>query len=163
VNNILFGRKPLLENLTSGNIVNVDLSKNNRDLISELKKYSIQYQLRDDAFFKRFDVKLNHQGIVTTLKQTGNITDLESLLTFTKTKPKSIILVIDSVQDSQNFGSILRTCDAMGVDAVIYKKDNQVQINDFVSKSSMGAVQYLNLIKVVNISNALDQLKNNGY
>jgi 23S rRNA (guanosine2251-2'-O)-methyltransferase len=163
MSNTLFGRKPLLENLTSGNIVNVDLSKNNRDLISTLKKYSIQYQLRDDSFFNKYDKKLNHQGIIITLKESTRVNDLQSLLTLVKTKIKSLILVVDSIQDPQNFGSILRTCDAMGVDAVIYKKDNQVQVNDFVSKSSMGAIQYLNLIKVTNISNALNELKHNGY
>jgi 23S rRNA (guanosine2251-2'-O)-methyltransferase len=161
--NVLFGRKPLLENLTSNNIANVDLSKNNRDLISSLKKYNIQYQLRDDNFFNKYDKKLNHQGIVITLKESNKINDLKTFFDIAKTKSQSIVLVIDSIQDPQNFGSILRTCDTMGVDAVIYKKDNQVQINDFVSKSSMGAIQYLNLIKVTNLSNALEEFKNNGY
>jgi 23S rRNA (guanosine2251-2'-O)-methyltransferase len=161
--NTLFGRKPLLENLISGKIVNVDLSKTNRDLISTLKKHNIHFQLRDDSFFNKYDKKLNHQGIVITLNQSNGIKDLCSLIEFTKTKTKSTILLIDSIQDPQNFGSILRTCDAMGVDAVIYKKDNQVQINDFVSRASMGAIQYLNLVRVVNISHVLDELKKNGY
>jgi 23S rRNA (guanosine2251-2'-O)-methyltransferase len=71
--------------------------------------------------------------------------------------------MIDSIQDPQNFGSILRTCDAFGVKTVIYKKDNQVQVNDFVIKTSMGAISNLNLIRVTNLSNALNQLKKSGY
>ncbi|GHU47580.1 hypothetical protein FACS1894218_2290 [Bacilli bacterium] len=73
-----------------------------------------------------------------------------------------IIVMIDSIQDPQNFGSILRTCDAFGVKTVIYKKDNQVQVNDFVIKSSMGAISNLNLIRITNLSNALNALKKSG-
>jgi 23S rRNA (guanosine2251-2'-O)-methyltransferase len=158
----LFGRKVLLENINNNQIINVDLAKQNRDLIPLLKKHHINFQLRDNNFFKNYDLHLNHQGIVINMKN-NQIKDLTSLITFVKNKPQSIVLIIDGIQDPQNFGSILRTCDAMQVDGVIYKKDNQAQINDFVSKTSMGAVQYLNLVKVTNLHQVLDLLKNIGY
>ena len=71
--------------------------------------------------------------------------------------------MLDSIQDPHNFGAILRTCDAFGVDAVVYKDDNQTQINDFVIKTSMGAINNLNLFKVTNFARAIELLKKSGY
>jgi 23S rRNA (guanosine2251-2'-O)-methyltransferase len=158
----LFGRKVLLENVTNQNIINVDLQQQNHDLIPLLKKHQVKFQIRDNTFFKKFAVNLNHQGVVINMKSNA-INDLTALIDYVKTKTRSIILVLDGIQDPQNFGSILRTCEAMAVDAVIYKKDNQVQINDFVAKTSMGAVNLLNLIKVANLNHVFDQLKSVGY
>jgi 23S rRNA (guanosine2251-2'-O)-methyltransferase len=158
----LFGRKVLLENINSDSIINVDLAKQNRDLIPLLKKARINFNIRDDNFFKKYNQHLNHQGIVIYVKS-NSVNDITSLIDYVKDKPQSIILVVDGIQDPQNFGSILRTCEAMQVDGIIYKKDHQVQINDFVSKTSMGAISLLNMVKVVNLSQALDQLKSVGY
>ena len=127
----LFGRKVLLENLDNKEIIQVNLSKSNRDLIPILKKHQIKYQLRDDSFFKTFAHYLNHQGVVMNMKASDTIKDLPALINLINRQSRVIILVIDEIKDPQNFGSILRTCEAMQVDAVIYKKDNQVQINDF--------------------------------
>jgi 23S rRNA (guanosine2251-2'-O)-methyltransferase len=159
----LFGKKVLMDNINSKDIINVDLSKQNRYLISELNKHHIPYKIRDDTFFNTFPKQLNHQGIVITIDKKQTITTIESLVEFTNLKTRSVILVIDSIQDPQNFGSILRTCDAMKVDAIIYKKNNQVQINDFVSKTSMGAIQHLNLIKVSNLNQVITTLKKTGF
>jgi 23S rRNA (guanosine2251-2'-O)-methyltransferase len=158
----LFGRKVLLENINNSQVKHVDISKSNRDLISKLKEHHISYQLRDDNFFNSFSKLLNHQGVVISI-ESNNINNLTSLLDLIKSKSQSIILIIDNLQDPQNFGSILRTCEGMKVDGVIYKKDRQVQINDFVIKTSMGAIQHLNLIKVANLNNAISELKKAGY
>jgi 23S rRNA (guanosine2251-2'-O)-methyltransferase len=157
---VLFGKKALLDHIDNKNIINVDLIANH-ELISLLKQKQINFKIRDDSFFKQFDKNLNHQGVVIHLKSNERINDIESFLSLPKTQ--SIILVIDGIQDPQNFGAILRSCDAFGVDVVVYKKDNQVQINDFVIKSSMGAIEHLNLIKVVNLSRTIEQLKHAGY
>jgi 23S rRNA (guanosine2251-2'-O)-methyltransferase len=159
----LFGRKVLLENLNNPQVAHVDLAKNNHDLIAKLKAHHIHFQIRDDAFFKQFPSKLIHQGIMIVMKDTNLVNNLDDLMINLHNKAKSIIVIIDSIQDAQNFGSILRTCEAFGVDAVIYKKDQQVQLNDFVSKSSMGATQYLNLIRVSNLLNVINTLKVNKY
>jgi 23S rRNA (guanosine2251-2'-O)-methyltransferase len=159
--NILLGKKALLDNIDNKDIVSVDLLLSNVEIINLLKQKKIKFTIQNENFFKHFDTNLNHQNIVVHLKQGNKIDNIDSLLKLSK--PESIILVIDSIQDPQNFGAILRSCDAFGVDAVIYKKDNQVQVNDFVIKSSMGAIQHLNLIRVTNLARTLDQLKQAGY
>ncbi|MDE7433881.1 MAG: 23S rRNA (guanosine(2251)-2'-O)-methyltransferase RlmB, partial [Mycoplasmoidaceae bacterium] len=80
-----------------------------------------------------------------------------------KDKKQMLFLIVDSIEDPQNFGAILRTADGFGVDGVIYKKNNQVQINDLVAKTSMGAINTLNLFKVTNLVNEINLLKENGF
>ncbi|MDR0739718.1 MAG: 23S rRNA (guanosine(2251)-2'-O)-methyltransferase RlmB [Mycoplasmataceae bacterium] len=159
----LFGKKVLLDNLDNPNIVSVNLSIQNQYLITELKKHNIAYKIRNVAFFDHFPSNLNHQGIVINIKDEAKFKTLDTFIEFIDNKSIATVLIIDSIQDPQNFGSILRTCDGMNVSAVIYKKNNQVQINDFVSKVSMGAIQYLNLIKVPNLIQAIEKLKKAGF
>ena len=162
----LFGTKALLDQIKfdKEHISVVHLFKDNKKLINELKFNNIKFKIHHDKnWFKQFDKNLNHQFVVIEIQNNNKVKTLESFLENNKTKTKSIILIVDSIQDPHNFGSILRTCDAFGVDAVIYKSDNQVQINDFVSKTSMGAINTLNIFKVVNLSRAIELLKKYGY
>ena len=164
--NKLFGTKALLDQIKfdKEQISIVHLFKDNKKLINELKLNNINNKIHHDKeWFNQFDKNLNHQFVVTEIQNRDKVETLESFLTLNKNKDKSIILMIDSIQDPHNFGSILRTCDAFGVDAVIYKNDNQVQLNNFVSKTSMGAINTLNIFKVVNLSRVIELLKKYGY
>ena len=162
----LFGIKSLLDQIKfdKEHISVVHLFKDNKKLINELKSNNIKVKIHHDKkWFNQFDKNLNHQFVVTEVQTKNKVENLELFLEAIKNKTKSIILIIDSIQDPHNFGSILRTCDAFGVDAVIYKNDNQVQINDFVSKTSMGAINTLNIFKVINLSRTIELLKKYDY
>jgi 23S rRNA (guanosine2251-2'-O)-methyltransferase len=159
--NIAYGKKALLDHIDD-DIINVDLLSTQMDIIKILKEKKINYRLRGMDFFSNLSPYLNHQGVIVTLKQNNKYQSLEDLVK-DKSKKESIVLVVDGLQDPQNFGAIIRTSDAFGVDAIIYKKDNQVQINDFVIKSSMGAINRVPLFKVSNLTQALTTLKKAGY
>jgi 23S rRNA (guanosine2251-2'-O)-methyltransferase len=151
----LFGKKALIDNIDKIN--KVELENKDSQIISLLKEHNIQFEIKGTKFFSLLDKNLNHQGIISYAdNKIGSLEDIYN-------KTNAIVLIVDELQDPQNFGAILRTCDAFGVDAVIYKKDNQVQINDFVIKSSMGAINNLNLFKVTNLSNEIELLKKNGF
>ncbi|MDR0545468.1 MAG: 23S rRNA (guanosine(2251)-2'-O)-methyltransferase RlmB [Mycoplasmataceae bacterium] len=158
MSNLLFGKKALLENINSINKVHI--LKIEQKTISLLKAHDIPFIIEKQSYFAKFNKNLNHQNIVCELKQTKTIT-LDELLE--STKQKSIILVLDSLQDPQNFGAIIRSAEALGVDAIIYKKDGQVQINDFVIKSSTGAINHIPLIRVTNLVETIKQLKQHNY
>ncbi|MBO7084679.1 hypothetical protein J6W20_01930 [bacterium] len=59
----------------------------------------------------------------------------------------------------QNFGAILRTAYACDCAAVIFKKDHQAQINDYIVKTSMGFIHKIPLLPVVNLVNAIKKLQ----
>lgn len=158
----LFGKKSLFDNLDK-EIKMVYIYKPSNEILTLLKKNNISYEvLKNDVFFKKFDKKLNHQNIAILLNNDEN-TSLKDYLNSISNQQKQLILIVDSIQDPQNFGAILRTAEGFGVDAVIYKKNNQVQINELVNKTSMGAVANLKLFKVANLVNEINLLKEKGF
>lgn len=161
----IFGINPITEQIkkNKNQIIIVHVYKDNKKFINFLKINNVKLRVHHDkSWFNKFDKNLNHQFAVAEINVSSKTKNLDYFLTNNK-NTKSIILMLDSIQDPHNFGAILRTCDALGVDAVIYKDDNQTQINDFVTKTSMGAVNNLNLFKVTNIARAIELLKKSGY
>ncbi|WP_291292434.1 RNA methyltransferase substrate-binding domain-containing protein, partial [Enterococcus sp.] len=84
-----------------------------------------------------------HQGIVLAITAYEYLT-LDDLITKTKEKTETpFFLILDSLEDPHNFGSILRTADATGVDGIIIPKHRAVGITPVVTKASTGAVEYI--------------------
>jgi 23S rRNA (guanosine2251-2'-O)-methyltransferase len=69
------------------------------------------------------------------------------------------LLVLDSVQDPQNFGSLIRTAQACGVDGVVIPEHRAVGVTPSVSNASAGAVEHLRVARVTNLSRALETMK----
>ena len=85
---------------------------------------------------------------------------------FYKTKEKdrySTVIILDGLEDPHNLGSILRTADASGVDAVIIPKRRSVALTQTVAKASTGAIQHVPVIRVTNLSKTIDELKDSGF
>ena len=73
------------------------------------------------------------------------------------------MVVLDHLEDPQNLGAIIRTCEAAGITGIIIPKDRSVEVNSTVMKTSAGAVENIKIAQVVNIANVLDELKENGF
>ena len=101
-----------------------------------------------------------HQGVVMTITPYEYLS-LEQLLAKAPANP--FFLVLDSLEDPHNFGSILRTADATGVDGVIIPKHRAVGITPIVVKTSTGAVEHVPIARVTNLQQTLSQLKAQGF
>lgn len=76
----------------------------------------------------------------------------------------NLVVVLDEVQDTRNLGSCLRSSSFFGVDAIIIPKNNSADYaNPAVIETSTGGIYDLKLYKVSNISQTIQQLKENGY
>jgi 23S rRNA (guanosine2251-2'-O)-methyltransferase len=111
----------------------------------------------------KLDQKLghtNHQGVVieTSPYQYFSLEDF-----FNQKKQSLKIFILDSIQDPHNLGAICRSSYCFGIDAIIIPDDRAVDINSTVIKTSAGACEYLNVIKVKNLANCIDRLKDNGF
>lgn len=73
------------------------------------------------------------------------------------------MLILDGLEDPHNLGSILRTADATGVDGIIIPKRRSVSLTQTVAKASTGAIQHVPVIRVTNLSQTMDVLKDKGY
>jgi 23S rRNA (guanosine2251-2'-O)-methyltransferase len=89
---------------------------------------------------------------------------MPELLKTLKTRgPDGLVLVLDSITDSNNFGAILRTAAAANVDAVVFPERRSAQVNDAAIRSSAGTAGRVPLARVVNLGRAIDELKAAGF
>ncbi|HAV0220794.1 TPA: 23S rRNA (guanosine(2251)-2'-O)-methyltransferase RlmB, partial [Enterococcus faecium] len=104
-----------------------------------------------------------HQGVVLAITPYEYLS-LDQLIERTKEKKEDpFFLILDSIEDPHNFGSILRTADASGVDGVIIPKHRAVGITPIVTKTSTGAVEHVPVARVTNLVQAVQQLKETGF
>ncbi len=78
-------------------------------------------------------------------------------------KNEEIIIMLDSLNDSQNVGSIIRTAYLFGVKTIIYNKDNSFKPNSFMIKSASGSYEKIKMIEVTNLNKTIDFFKKNGF
>ncbi len=100
-----------------------------------------------------------HQGIILIIPD-YKYKSIDEILAEGET---SFVVILDHLEDPHNFGAIIRTCEAAGVDAIIISKDRQVQINSTVMKTSAGALENMNIVLVTNLVNTISELKNHGF
>ena len=102
-----------------------------------------------------------HQGMVLAITPYQYLSLPELLEQTTVENP--FYLILDGIEDPHNFGSILRTADAGGVNGVIIPKHRAVGITPIVVKTSTGAVEHVPVARVTNLSQAVKQLKEAGF
>ncbi len=88
---------------------------------------------------------------------------LESLCERAGSDARSLVLVLDHIEDPHNVGAILRSADAFGADAVIIPARRASPLTDAAARSSAGAVAWVPVIQVSNLRAAIDMLKSAGY
>ena len=83
---------------------------------------------------------------------------LESLF-----KEGGFIVLLDSIEDPHNLGSIIRTCECAGVDGIVIPKHRACEVNETVFKTSAGAVNHVKIAQVGSLNDAIEKMKDNGY
>ncbi|MCK5779861.1 MAG: 23S rRNA (guanosine(2251)-2'-O)-methyltransferase RlmB [Psychrilyobacter sp.] len=101
----------------------------------------------------------NSQGVVAYISDYDYYVTFKEFLEKAVKEEKSTILILDGVQDPRNFGALIRSAEIFGVKGIIIPERNSVKINETVVKTSTGAIEYVDIIKVKNISEAIDELK----
>jgi 23S rRNA (guanosine2251-2'-O)-methyltransferase len=79
------------------------------------------------------------------------------------TKEQPLLVLLDGIEDPQNLGAIIRTAVGFGVDGLVIKKDRQVEVTATVAKIASGALDYLPIIQVTNLSQTIASLKENRF
>lgn len=104
----------------------------------------------------------NHQGIVASVAA-YDYAELDDLFTNAeKSGEEPFFLILDEIEDPHNLGSIMRTADAVGVHGIIIPKRRAVGLTAAVAKASTGAIEYIPVVRVTNLSRTIDELKERG-
>lgn len=75
----------------------------------------------------------------------------------------SLVVMLDHIEDPHNFGAIIRSCEAAGVDLIIIPDNRSVDINSTVIKTSVGTLFNVSIAKVTNLVNTIKLLKKKGF
>ncbi|AYV92219.1 RNA methyltransferase, TrmH family, group 3 [Fusobacterium necrophorum subsp. funduliforme ATCC 51357] len=105
----------------------------------------------------------NSQGFCIFLTDYDYYQDFNEFLERMAGRSQSILLMLDEIQDPRNFGALIRSAEVFGVDGILIPERNSVRINETVVKTSTGAIEYVPIIKVTNLSNAIEKLKKIDY
>jgi 23S rRNA (guanosine2251-2'-O)-methyltransferase len=103
-----------------------------------------------------------HQNVVGIVKEMPYATVEGILSHWKKEGKKALLLILDGIQDPQNFGALIRTAAGCGAHGIIIPKDRAVGITPTVIKASAGATAYLSIARVVNIAVTVDAFKEKG-
>jgi 23S rRNA (guanosine2251-2'-O)-methyltransferase len=104
----------------------------------------------------------NHQGVVACISS-YDYSSLDDIINNVKEGEYPLIVMLDGIEDPHNLGAILRTCDAIGVTGVIIPKHHSVQLTPTVAKVSSGAIEYVKVVQVTNLTTTIKELKKKGY
>ncbi|MAQ77418.1 23S rRNA (guanosine(2251)-2'-O)-methyltransferase RlmB [Candidatus Campbellbacteria bacterium] len=163
----IFGKKPVEEQLMRNpdNVMRVFVSntmaKYENDF-KELKAYAKDHKIPVNpvtkAKIEEYVGDVNDQGVIALLKQADYV-DFDKWFDQLDTESNPCVLVLDHIEDTHNFGAILRSAAALGVAGVIVSKDRQAPINGTVYKTSAGALIHVPVVRVSNINQAISKLK----
>ena len=128
---------------------------NDNEILEQLKKAGIPCKFLDKKSLDDIE-EGNHQGIILEIDD-YKYTFLDELL------DRDIIVILDHLEDPHNFGAIIRTCEAAGINSIIIPKDRSVKVNATVMKTSAGTLENVDICMVSNIVNAIKTLKDNGF
>ena len=167
--NIVYGINPVSELIKAGNsrIKKIIFARERGTkgivpLIDRAKKAKVPIEYQPKRTLDKTAGTKNHQGVVAlvALHREGDIGDI--IDSWKNSGEKLLALVLDGIQDPQNLGALIRTACASGAHGVIIVKHRAAPITGSVVKASAGAVEHANIVRVANLGNALDALKESG-
>lgn len=158
----IYGKNVVLTKLKTNDVVKEAIVSNNfndDEIIKLLREKKIKIKKVDKHKMDKI-VKGLHQGIILNVDEFETVS-LDDILNTDSKYP--LIVMLDHIEDPHNFGAIIRSCEALGVDGIIIPNDRSVDINGTVIKSSAGSIEYMKIARVSNLINTIKILKNKGY
>ena len=166
-NEMIFGVRAVLEAIDAGKEIDKILIK--RDILSELSRELFAAVKGTNIPVQRVPVeklnritRKNHQGVIAFVSAVEYASIETVIPTLFEEGKNPLIVLLDGITDVRNFGSIARTCDCAGVDAVIIPMHGSVTVNADAVKTSAGALHTLPVCREKNITETLKYLKASG-
>ena len=164
---IIIGRNPVIEALKNNReieklIVGKDAEGSINKILGMAKDMGLIIHRADRVAMDRMAGGRPHQGIIAYISayKYGELEDI-----FAKAEEKGedpFIIILDNLEDPHNLGAIMRTAECAGAHGVIIPKRRSCGLTETVVKASAGAVEYIPCVKVSNIVQTINTLKEKG-
>jgi 23S rRNA (guanosine2251-2'-O)-methyltransferase len=162
---VLYGLHPVEEALRAGSrrFDHVCIARERHDqrlqsLVDECRKAGVRLRFEPREHLTRLAKTPGHQGVVAVVREKATL-ELEDLLDAPSEGKPQLFLALDGVEDPQNLGALLRSADGVGADGVILTERRSAPLSAVAMKASAGAAEYVPIARVVNLSRALEQMK----
>ena len=166
---VLIGRNAVTEALRAGRGINkLLLAEGDKEgAVSEIlalaKERGIVTQFVERSKIEAIAGDLRHQGVLAYAAPVA-YAELEDILKAAEEKGEDpFLLLLDELEDPHNLGALLRTADATGVHGVLIPKRRSVPLTATVAKTSAGAIEYVPVARIGNITQTLKALKDKGF
>ncbi len=162
------GRNPVLELLKTDKeidklyVLKGDLQGSITKILGIAKDRNIIVQLVDRNKLDSMSEGNAHQGVVALVTGFEYCTIADILQKAKDLNEKPFVIILDGIEDTHNLGAIVRTAECAGVHGVIIPKRRAAMVNSTVYKASAGAVEHMLIANVTNITNSIQELKDNG-
>ena len=164
----IWGRYPVLEALRSRRRVHKLLvAQGPKDpaltaVLDQARRAGVPVETASRRHLDDLSRNANHQGVmaVTAPRQYADVDEI--LARAKELGEEPLVLALDAIQDVQNLGSLIRTAEVVGAHGVILPEHRAAGLTPAVDKTSAGAVEFLPVAQVTNMSRALDDLKKRG-
>lgn len=166
---LLFGINPVLEALRgtrSAYELFVQTTASDHRLariVTLAEKKGIPVRRRDREDLSRLCGSTHHQGAVLRVSPFPYAALEDITAQLEQSGSAGFLLVLDGIQDPHNLGALIRTAACAGVNGVIIPKDRACGITSAAEKSSAGAVETVPVVRVTNVAQTLETLKQDGY
>ncbi len=165
---ILLGRNAVREALKSGRSINRLLIADGShggsmpEIFTLAKERHIIIQNVTNEKLEQICGGQRHQGIAAYASPVDYV-ELEDILNIAKERNEDpFIILLDELEDPHNLGAILRTADAVGAHGILIPKHRSCPLSSVVAKTSAGAVEYVPVARIGNVSQTLEELKKQG-
>lgn len=165
---LVIGRNAVKEALKAGRpadsllVQRGELSGSIRPIIAECKEKGIIVKEVDSKKLDFMCGHAHHQGVIM-IAAAHEYSTVENILKNAEDKNEPpFIIICDGLEDPHNLGAIIRTADAAGAHGVIIPERRSVSLSGIVGKTSAGALEYVPVARVKNITATIKELKEKG-
>ncbi len=164
----ILGRNPVIEALRNDRemekiLVGKGAEGSIAKIIAMAKEKAIPIYQSDKQTLDRIAGGAPHQGVIA-YASAYHYSEMEDIYAKAEAAGEQpLIVILDNLEDPHNLGAIMRSAECAGAHGVIIPKRRSCGLTETVAKSSAGAVEYMPCVKVANIGQAIDALKEDGF
>ena len=140
-------------------LLNNGTATKNRNVMQLINSRNYKLRILDKEQYLKLYKGWRTQGIVVHFL--GNI--LRHISNFESKKAPYCLLLIDGIEDPQNLGQIIRTCECSGINGILLPKNRSGEISQVTLQVSQGGFVHMPLYQIGNISQTIRSLKKQGF
>ena len=164
--NIIVGRNPVTEALRSGREIDKLMVSSEegsmKKILALAKERRIPVMKVEKSAIDRIAEGKANQGVAAYVSAYA-YAELEDIFRVAEERGEDpFIIILDNLEDPHNLGAIMRTAECAGAHGIIIPKRRACGLTEVVAKASAGAIEYMPCVKVTNIAQTIEELKERG-